>query len=833
MALTDLPIEQCIDDVRLALAGPGVAVLTAEPGAGKTTVVPLRLLDEPWVGNNKIVMLEPRRLATRAAATRMASMLGERVGQTVGYVTRDERRVSDATRIEVVTEGILTRRLQNDPELGSTAVVIFDEFHERSLQADVGLALSLDVRGALRPELRILVMSATIDAASVADLLGDEDDPAPIIAAEGRTFPIDVRWRPKKPRDWIEPAAAGAVREALKEPGDVLVFLPGAAAINRTADLLRSEVVPNHPEPVDVRRLFGALSNAEQDDAIRPAQPGRRKVVLSTDIAETSLTVEGVRTVVDSGQVRNPEFDPRTGMTRLGTSVHSQASADQRAGRAGRTAPGVAIRLWSKLEHGARSKFTTPEIRRVDLAGLLLELAAWGVADPAQLSFLDYPPKAAVAEGRELLTMLGAFDDQERLSTQGQAMARLPLHPRLARMVIGAQDMGLGGLACVLAALLSERDVMRGRPDEVPVDLGERVELVLDRNRRHPAADGFSLKRAREQRDDIARRAKISQSEDLVQMSVPLAGAALALAYPDRIAQQRQGRSGTYRLRTGSGARLATTDPLADEPFLVVADLDGKRNDARIRLAAATDVEDIKVAFADDLESVPTLSWNLDRDDLVASVEQRLGALRLGVVERKPEPGPRTTAGLMQRVRDTKLDVLKMSDKTRALQQRIAFLGAAQPGAWPDLSDEWLLSELDEWLVPFLDRATGRKDLEKVDVATALWNQIGYHRKAEVDRLAPETLTVPSGRDRPIAYTDERAMVSARPQQLYGMVGHPTVVDGSIPVVVELLSPADRPIQITSDLPGFWAGSWSEVRKDLAGRYPKHDWPIDPQAPKS
>lgn len=850
MELTDLPIEGCIEALRSAMSEPGLAVLQAEPGAGKTTVVPLRMLHEPWVAGGKILLLEPRRLATRAAATRMSAMVGERVGKTIGYVTRDERRVSAETRIEVVTEGILTRRLQNDPELTGVAMVIFDEFHERSLQADLGLALALDVRRSIRDDLRILVMSATIDTAEIAGLLGGEH-PAPIIAAEGRTFPVDIRWKPMAPAGAgkpgrprhaargrarasgarIETPVAEAVRLALQEPGDVLVFLPGAATINRTADLLRGAGVVSAPdgEPVDVHRLFGALTPAEQDAALRPAQPGRRKVVLSTDIAETSLTVEGVRTVIDSGQVKNPQFDARTGMTRLLTGVHSQASADQRAGRAGRVAPGVAIRLWSKMEHAARPKFTAPEITRVDVSGLLLELGSWGVADPSSLPFLDLPPEASIAEGRELLSMLGALDGAGRLSTAGHAMARLPLHPRLARMVHGANEMQLGAIGCVLAALLEDRDILRGRPGDVSADLADRIELILDRGRRHPQADGGAVKRARDRAGDIARRAGIDGGAT-TRHGVDLAGAVLALAYPDRVAQQRQGKVGKFRLRSGSGAVLQTTDHLAAEEMLVVADLDGRRNDAQIRLALATAKQDIVVAFADDIEEVATLTWDTGRDDLVARVEQRLGALRLGMVERRPEPGPRTVAGLLQRVRDTNLEVLGWTEKSRELQHRLRFVHAARPTDWPDLSDATLLDTLDDWLAPFLDRATGRKQLERVDLHTALWNQVGYHRQDELERLTPVSLALPTGRDRRIDYASEKPVVRARVQQLFGVTEHPTVLEGAVPIVLELLSPADRPVQITADLPGFWQGSWVAVKKDLAGRYPKHSWPDDPAA---
>ncbi len=841
MTSSGLPIEDCIDELRAALhdspnragpnsAGPNNAVLQAEPGAGKTTVVPLRLLDEPFLadGHERILMLEPRRLATRAAARRSAELLGEPVGQTVGYVTRDDRKTSDRTRIEVVTEGILTRRIQRDPELSGIGLVIFDEFHERSLQADLGLALSLDVQRSIRPDLRILVMSATIDTDAVSTLLDD----APVIRAPGRTHPIDMRWRPRPDRQHLEPAVADAVKVALREPGDVLVFLPGAAAIDRTARLLNGVTSPDG-RPVDVRRLFGALPPAEQDAAVAPSDPTRRKVVLSTDIAETSLTVLGVRTVVDSGQVREPRFDPRTGMTRLVTVANSRASADQRAGRAGRTEAGAAIRLWSKIEHGARPPFAKPEISRVDVAGLLLELQAWGVNDPAEVALLDRPSDAAVAEGRTLLTQLGALDDEGHLTSLGRAMSNLPLHPRLARMVLVGDDMGLGPLACAIAALLEDRDILRGQPGEIPTDLAVRIDLLSGAKRDHPNVHRGGLQRAKQQSRDLRRRAKVSG--ELHPAHGALAGGLLALAYPDRIAQQRTtaggsqaGQTGRYRMRNGSGAQLNRHDSLANEDMLVVADLDGKRNDARIRLAAAISKEDVELANHDDITEDEILVWDNDRNDLVARAERRLGSLRLSVIERQPESGERTQAALLRQVSDTSLAVLDWNDAATELRTRVGFARSVQPEAWPDLSSKALLGSLDGWLAPFLDKATGRRHLEAVDLTTAFWNHIGYHRQAELDELAPTMLEIANGRPRPIDYSREHPTVRARVQQMFGTTTHPTIARGQVPIVVELLSPADRPIQITSDLPGFWAGSWLEVRKDLAGRYPKHDWPIKP-----
>ncbi len=825
MDSSGLPIEDCIDALRASLAASPNVVLQAEPGAGKTTVVPLRLLDEPFLDgpHHGIVMLEPRRLATRAAARRSSELLGEPVGQTVGYTTRDDRKRSDQTRIEVVTEGILTRRIQRDPELNGVGLLIFDEFHERSLQADLGLALALDVQQSIRPDLRILVMSATIDTAAVSSLLGD----APVIQAAGRTFPIDVRWRPRPSRQHLEPAVREAIDVALAEPGDVLVFLPGAAAIDRTARLL-SDVTSPDGRPVDVRRLFGALPPAEQDAAVAPSSPDRRKIVLSTDIAETSLTVLGVRTVVDGGQVREPQFDPRTGMTRLVTVNNSRASADQRAGRAGRTEAGVAIRLWSKIEHAARPAFAKPEISRVDVAGLLLELQTWGVADPGDVALLDRPSDAAVAEGRALLTQLGALDAEGRLTSLGRSMADLPLHPRLASMVLGGHDLGVGPLACAIAALLEDRDILRGRPGEVPTDIGVRLDLLSGANSDNPHVHRGALHRAKDQARDLGRRAGIKGRVEPAHGA--LAGAVLALAYPDRIAQQRGSQAGRFRMRNGSGAQLAAHDSLANEPMLVVADLDGKRNDARIRLAAPISQDDVEVAYDDQVTEDEVLVWDTDRNDLVARAERRLGSLRLSVVERPPAADARTQAALVRHIKDTKLDVLNWTEAVRELQTRVSFARTAEPERWPDLSDATLLKTLDEWLVPFLDGASGRRHLEAVSLSTALWNQIGYHRKGELDELAPTMLEIANGRPRPIDYSREKPTVRARVQQMFGTTEHPTIAGGRVPLVIELLSPADRPIQITADLPGFWAGSWHDVRKDLAGRYPKHAWPVDPNS---
>ena len=827
--LPRLPVTACLDDLRAALDGRGMAVLQAPPGAGKTTVVPLALLDEPWLaaGGGRIVMLEPRRLATRAAARRMAALRRESVGDVVGYRTRDDRAVGPATRVEVVTEGILTRRLQRDPGLDGVGLVIFDEFHERSLPADLGLALALDARRHLRPDLRLLVMSATLDGDRVAALLGGDGEPAPVVTSETEAHPVDVRWAPRRPRDHVEPAAVAAVRQVLRaEPeGDVLVFLPGAGEIERAASLLGEALGPD--APVDVHTLYGALPAGAQDAALVPGLPGRRKVVLATDIAETSLTVEGVRIVVDAGLARRPVFDATTGLTRLETVPAPRSSADQRAGRAGRLGPGVAVRLWSKVEHAARRPYGEPEIRQADLAGLALELAVWGT-DAGALPFLDPPPARALDEARRLLRDLGALDGDGRPTVAGRAMVALPLHPRLARMVLVAADRGEAWLGCLLAAVLEDRDVLRGRPDDRPADVGLRLALLDDPDARHPLADGRALRRARDRARDLARRLGLAGGGG---GGSTAAGFLLAHAYPDRIAQARGG-PGRYVLRAGTEGWVAADDSLAREPLLAVAEVDGRRSRGRIRLAAPLDPDDLDALAGDQVVEHARLVWDADRDDLVARVERELGRLRLGSVERRPEPGLAATTALVDRVRATRLAALPWTDGARSVQARVGFLRAVVGDPWPDLSDAALRRTLDAWLAPLLARATGRADLGRVDVARALRRLVPPAVAGDLDRLAPEALTVPAGRRVRLDYgagaPGDPPVLAVRVQDMFGAHETPTVAGGRVPVVLHLLSPAGRPVQVTSDLAGFWSGSWHQVRKEMAGRYPKHAWPEDP-----
>ena len=823
-AVSDLPVVDVLPQLAEALATNGLAILVAPPGAGKTTAAPLFLRDLPFLQRAgatplRIVMLEPRRLATRAAAQRMAALLGERVGETVGYQTRDERHIGPDTRIEVVTEGVLTRRLQHDPSLDGVGLVIFDEIHERNLPTDLGLAFALDARSAIRPDLCILAMSATPDISRLTTVL----DSAPVISSDGRMHPVDVRWLPMAKKERIENATSAAVLRAVREElGDVLVFLPGIADIRRVQSLIE----PQLSADIDVFPLAGALSLAEHDAALTPSRPGRRRIVLSTDIAESSLTVSGVRIVVDAGLAKVPRYDVRTGMTKLATVSTSRASADQRMGRAGRTEPGVCYRLWSKLEHATRRAHLEAEITQVDLAGLALEVATWGTP-VNELRWIDAPPPRTLAAGVELLGTLGALDDG-RVTDRGRRMMRLPLHPRLARMVDGAA-IGDASLACVIAALLDERDVFRGRSDELPADLALRVGVVSGRDS-HDRADHRDVRRVRDPAADIARRAQISF--DLDRCNPDRCGAVLALAYPDRIAVRRS-QPGQFQLRTGAGAFTPPTDPLANERFIVAADLDGNRNSARVRIGAALSTDELIDALADEIEIRHVLTWDKQRDDLALRVETRLGGMLLDEQVRAPEPSAATTDALIDRVRVTRLGALRWSGAAQTLRDRISFLARHVEGGvagepWPDVSDRNLLANLDTWLAPYLVGARGAADLAALDLHLVLLAGVSWDMSMAIERLAPTSITTASGRNAPIDYGRDLPTASVRVQDMFGTAIHPTVANGRVPIVLELLSPADRPLQTTSDLPGFWAGSWSDVRKEMAGRYPKHQWPTDP-----
>ncbi len=801
-AMPTLPIDAVLPALADALAKGTSAVLVAQPGAGKTTRVPLALLDAPWRNDGSIIVLEPRRLATRAAARQMARLLGEEVGQTVGYRVRLDTKISARTRIEVVTEGIFTRMLLDDPELTGVAAVLFDEFHERSLDADLGLALALDAR-ALRPDLRLLVMSATIDGARVASLL----DNAPLIDSPGRTFPVETHYAEPNPLQRLEDQVATSTLKALREhEGSALVFLPGQGEITRTAERLAARLPPD----TDLAPLYGQLTPAEQDFAIQPAAPGRRKIVLATSIAETSLTIEGVRIVVDSGLRRIPVYEPATGLTTLATRKVSRAGADQRRGRAGRTSPGVCIRLWNEGQTAALEPFDTPEILAADLSNLLLDLAAWGVTDHKALPFLDPPPGPAWAEAQALLTRLDAIDAAGHLTPAGKALARLPLHPRLAHMVIAAAEEGDAFTAAELAVLISERGL--GGDD---TDLARRLERFrTDRSKR--AEDARSL--ARRWAKDVGGKSGENLSS----------GYHLARAFPDRIAQPA-GPRGRFRLANGRQAQLDETHSLAGAPFLVVADITGSATQGRIRSATALDPADLETLFAAHIEAETTLSFDAASGSVRARRQRRLDALKLA-----DEPVPVTdleaAANLLASAALKRPETLPWSKDQKALRARAGFLRQTLGDEWPDLSDAALAANPD-WLAPHIVGETRLAAISAEHLGNALDGLLPWAKRQEIERLLPSHFKAPTGNNLPIDYAAENGpALEIRVQELFGLDRHPAIANGKLPLLLVLLSPARRPIQTTRDLPGFWRGSWKDVAKDLKGRYPRHPWPEDPIA---
>ncbi len=823
---TGLPIDGVLPDIRRALAEAGTLVLQAPPGAGKTTGVPPALLGEDWLRGGRIVMLEPRRLAARAAAARMAALLGEPVGRTVGYRIRLESKVSAATRIEVVTEGVLTRMLQDDPELPGVAAVIFDEFHERSLNADFGLALCLDVRAALRPDLRLAVMSATLDGEPVAELMGG----APMVTSTGRAFPVQTRFLARPESRRLPEAVADAVVAVLAEipDGDVLVFLPGQGEIRRVEALLAAR--PGGGGLV-LAPLYGDLPQAEQDRALLPAADGRRKVVLATSIAETSLTIEGVRVVVDSGAMRLARFDPGTGMTRLVTLPVSRAAADQRRGRAGRLGPGACRRLWSEAEDRALLPFTPPEILEADLAPLALDLAQWGVRDAGALPWLDPPPVAALAGARQLLAELGALAGDGGITAHGRAMARLAMHPRLAHMVLKARDLALAGLACDLAALLGERDILRAERGSRDSDMRLRVEalrtgrgfdprhgLTLDRN---------ALARVRQAARDWRRRLGLGPGEQ--DGGAADCGVVLAFAYPDRIGRRRSGGEGRYALSRGGGAVFAEAQPLAASDWLVAAELDGDRREARIFLAAPLAKAEIEQHFAADIRAMDVVEWDPREEAVQARSQSRLWKL---VLDDRPlkRPDPEAVAAAMAAgIRAMGLACLPWTDELERLRRRVAFLGRVEPEAgWPDLSDAALLAGLEDWLVPGLAGITRRAHLARLDLDAALRGRLDWEQRRRLDEHAPTHLAVPSGSRVALDYGGEVPVLAVRLQEMFGCADTPRVAAGRVPVLLHLLSPARRPVQVTQDLASFWANAYKAVKADLKGQYPKHWWPDDP-----
>ena len=803
---TSLPIDAALPQLTAALAGSDAAVLVASPGAGKTTRVPLVLLDEPWAKDKKILVLEPRRLAARAAAARMASTLREQVGDTVGLRVRFDSKVTKRTRIEILTEGVFTRLILDDPSLDGIAAVLFDEFHERSLDADLGLALARDAQLGLRPDLKLLVMSATLDGARVAALLGD----ALAVESEGRVFPVETRYLGRDPRASIERQAADAVERALRaESGSLLVFLPGAGEIRRTEELLKERIRDTN---VDIVGLFGALDAREQDRAISPSPPGRRKVVLATSIAETSITIEGVRVVIDSGLARVPRYEPDVGLTRLETVRVSRAAADQRRGRAGRTEPGICYRLWDEPQTGSLEPYTRPEILSADLSSFALDLAQWGAGDTGQLAFLDAPPQAAMNEARTLLREIGAIDENNRITEEGRKLRALPLPPRLARMVVDAAAQGAGEMAAAIAAVLTERGL--GGND---VDLGHRLEnFRRDRSRR-----------AEDARAMVRRWTATAGNRQTDNDQSP--GALLALAYPDRVARNRGGSGGAFLLANGRGGMIDPASALARETYLVVAELAGAAAAGRIVLAAPITLEEIEQDFAEQIRDSETVTFDATSASLRARRTRRLGSLVLAEQTRPVAFDSGSARLLAEGIATIGVRKLPWSKAQLQLRNRVMFLRRAEGDEWPDLSDDTLARTAAEWLAPFLTGKTSLQQIGADDLAAMLDALLPWTLRKRIDAEAPTHFAAPSGSQVPIDYeAEEGPKLSIRVQELFGLAVHPTIAGGRVPLLIELLSPAHRPVQMTRDLPGFWRGSYKDVRTDLRGRYPKHPWPDDP-----
>jgi ATP-dependent helicase HrpB len=819
---TPLPIDAVLDQLARTLADNNAAVLVAPPGAGKTTRVPLALLDAPWLKNKKIIMLEPRRIAARASAERMAKTLGERAGETVGYRVRFGSKVSRATRIEVVTEGIFSRQILDDPELTGVAAVLFDEFHERSLDADLGLALARDAQVGLREDLRILVMSATLDGARVARLLGD----APVIASEGRAFPVDTRYLGRKADAPLERQMADAIAMALRaDPGSVLAFLPGATEIRRTQNFLGERI---HDAGIEIVPLFGALDAAVQDRAIAPAPKGQRKVVLATSIAETSLTIEGVRIVVDSGVARVPRYEPDIGLTRLETVRASRAAVDQRRGRAGRTEPGVCYRLWDEPQTASLAAYTQPEILSADLSSLVLDLGQWGVSDPAALAFLDPPPAPALKEARSLLGELGALDADGRITAEGKSLRALALPPRLARMIVDSHRLGAGEEAADIAAVLTERGLGGDS-----VDLDFRLDQFRrDRSQRATSARSLAQRWA----------SQVAATEGAPSSPSPVAGEGrgggspstgvmLAFAFPDRVARNRG--NGSFVLANGRGAAVDQASALARAPYIAVAELTGTAANGRILLAAPITQADIERHFADQIETANEISFDRGAMALRARRKRTLHAITLSEAPMALQPSAETARVLADGLIAAGLDRLPWSKPAKQWRDRVMFLrkaeGESSQTLWPDLSDDALAAQREAWLVPALYDKTSLKDFSVGDLSDALMTLLPWELRARLEREAPTHFEAPTGTQLAIDYEAEQGpTIAVRLQELFGLNSHPSIAKGAVPLVLELLSPAHRPVQVTRDLPGFWRGSYAAVRSDLRGRYPRHPWPEDP-----
>jgi ATP-dependent helicase HrpB len=830
--MISLPIDAVLPALRQALADRDEAVLEAPPGAGKTTRVPLALLHESWLAGQTILMLEPRRLAARAAAERLASELGEQVGETVGYRIRLDSKVGPNTRIEVVTEGILTRRLQEDPSLEGVGLLIFDEFHERSLDADLALALSLNGRALFRDEqsLKILLMSATLEGERLSSLLDD----APVISSEGRMFPVSMQWgRPFQPGEFIEPRVVQTVLDALgNESGSVLVFLPGQAEIRRVNQQLADAL--GERSDVMLCPLHGELDLSAQRAAIEPAPSGKRKVVLATNIAETSLTIDGVRVVIDAGLARVPRFDPGSGMTRLDTQRISRASATQRAGRAGRLEPGVCYRLWSEAQHEQLAAYGAAEILQADLAGLALQLARWGV-EPAQLVWLDVPPAAAYAQAQDLLGRLGALSrkpgEDYKLTPHGQSMAELPAHPRIGHLLLRGQELGLGSLACDVAALLGERDILRG----AGADLHSRLTLLAGTERANRGAQG-GVQRAKQLSRQYRGYLRGAPKTPVTDPDHPRwLGALLALAYPDRVAQQRRAGGAEYRLANGRAALFSEPDALMKEPWLVIADLGSRQGqkEERIYLAAEFDPALFDSVLGEQVTSFDQLDWDEREGVFRAERQRKAGEL---IISREPLTGLDDSArgqALLALVRRKGLELLPWTPELRQWQARVGLLrhlDLEQQGSseWPDVSNAALLERLEHWLLPYLGKVTRLSHFGNLDLSSILHNLLPWPLPQRLEEQAPHHLSVPSGSSVRLDYSEYPPILAVRLQELFGLSDTPRIANGRQIVKLHLLSPARRPVQVTQDLANFWRSTYAEVKKDLKGRYPKHYWPDDP-----
>ena len=837
-----LPIDEALPALRAALAARTNAVLVAPPGAGKTTRAPLALLDEPWAKGKRLLLLEPRRLAARAASSHMAATLGEKVGETIGLRVRLQSLVSKRTRVEVVTEGVFTRQILDDPSLEGVAAVMFDEFHERSLDADLGLAFALDAQQGLREDLRLLVMSATLDGARVRSLIGD----APLIESKGRAYPVLTRYAGRDSSARIEDEVARVTLEAVaRESGSILVFLPGLSEIRRVAEILGARVRPG----VDIAPLYGALDSRAQDLAIAPAPAGRRKIVLATSIAETSLTIEGVRVVVDSGLMRVPVYEPDVGLTRLETVRVSKANADQRRGRAGRVEPGVCYRLWEEAANGGLQPYAAPEILSADLSGFMLDCAVWGVADPTLLAFLDSPPRGALAEARALLASLGAVDSEGRITDEGRAIASLALPPRLARMVVDAAREGDARTASEVAVVLTERGLGGDS-----VDLTSRLE-AFRRDRSEPADDARRLARGLAARASLIRRFAPPSPASGRRVSPPLPltgegwgegqrrspGALLAAAYPGRIAVAQRaskdarlktgyGRRGEFLMANGRAAALEAHDALAGEPFLAIGEIAGRAASARILLAAPLSLDDIEAVAGASIETTDELTFDRASASLRARRRRRLGALVLAEQTLAVPQDEAAALALARGVLSLGLARLPWTKAVKQWRDRVMFLRRAEDESWPDLSDEALVAD-PGWLAPFLMGKTRLDEIGADGLSAALGAALPWALGRRLDDEAPTHFRAPTGTAALIDYeTAGGPTIALKVQELFGLKDHPSLAGGRIPLTLELLSPAHRPIQITRDLPGFWRGSWGAVRSDLRGRYPRHFWPEDPAA---